>query len=60
MNFKRNIKRLNMFKKEMAKYSHLEDTNIKPILTWVKERQKKVKRYRCWPIFSRSGIKYYR
>ena len=43
MNFKRNNKKLIEFKKEMIKYSHLEDSNISQILKWVKERQKKVK-----------------
>jgi len=43
MNFKRNITRLNKFKKEMEKYKHLEDKNIKPILDWVKSRQKKIR-----------------
>ena len=43
MNFKRSTKRLILFKKEMAKYSHLEETDIKPILSWVKLRQKKIK-----------------
>ena len=43
MNFKRSTKRLILFKKEMAKYSHLEEPDIKPILSWVKLRQKKIK-----------------
>ena len=43
MNFKRNLKKLSSFKKEMKKFEHLEQTDIKPILEWVKERQKKVK-----------------
>ena len=43
MNFKRNITRLNKFKKEMKKYEHLEETDISSILKWVKLRQKKVK-----------------
>ena len=43
MNFKRNITRLNKFKEEMEKYKHLEDKNIKPILDWVKSRQKKIR-----------------
>tara|TARA_B100000161_G_C33532613_1_gene406837 strand:- start:314 stop:1021 length:708 start_codon:yes stop_codon:yes gene_type:complete len=43
MNFKRNLKKLNSFKKEMKKYEHLEETDISSILKWVKVRQKKVK-----------------
>lgn len=43
MNFKRNLKKLNSFKKEMKKYEHLEETDISSILKWVKLRQKKVK-----------------
>ncbi len=43
MHFKRSLKKLNLFKKEMRKYEHLEDTEISSILKWVKERQKKVK-----------------
>mgnify|MGYP001211466640 FL=1 len=43
MNFKRNIKRLNEFKKKIEMYKHLEETSVKPILDWVKTRQKKVK-----------------
>ena len=43
MNFKRNLKKLNSFKKEMKKYEHLEKTDISSILKWVKVRQKKVK-----------------
>ena len=43
MNFKRFNKKLIEFKKEMIKYSHLEETNISQILKWVKERQKKIK-----------------
>ncbi len=43
MNFKRNLKKLNSFKKEMKKYEHLEETDISSILKWVKARQKKVK-----------------
>ena len=43
MNFKRSTKRLILFKKEMAKYSHLEESDIKPILSWIKARQKKIK-----------------
>ena len=43
MNFKRNLKKLNSFKKEMKKYEHLEDTDVSSILKWVKARQKKVK-----------------
>ena len=43
MKFKRNIKKLNSFKKEMKKFEHLEDTDISSILRWVKARQKKVK-----------------
>ena len=40
MYFKRSLKKLNLFKKEMKKYEHLEDTEISSILKWVKERQK--------------------
>ena len=43
MKFKRNLKKLNSFKKEMKKFEHLEDTDISSILRWVKARQKKVK-----------------
>ena len=43
MNFKRSSKKLFKFKRLMAKYSHLEETDINPILKWIKERQKKVK-----------------
>lgn len=43
MNFKRNLKKLNSFKKEMKKYEHIEDTDVTSILKWVKARQKKVK-----------------
>lgn len=43
MNFKRNTKKLENFRKEMLKYSHLEDSNVTQILKWVKERQKKIK-----------------
>ena len=43
MHFKRSLKKFNLFKKEMRKYEHLEDTEISSILKWVKERQKKVK-----------------
>ena len=43
MNFKRNLKKLNSFKKEMKKYEHLDETDISSILKWVKLRQKKVK-----------------
>ena len=43
MNFKRNIKKLLTFKKEIEKYSHLEQTDIKSILTWRNKRQKKIK-----------------
>ena len=43
MNFRRNLKKLNSFKKEMKKYEHLEETDISSILKWVKARQKKVK-----------------
>jgi len=43
MNFKRSTKRLILFKKEMEKYSHLEKSDIKPILSWIKVRQKKIK-----------------
>ena len=43
MKFKRNFKKLVDFKKEMKKYNHLEQSDIKPILNWVKARQKKIK-----------------
>ena len=43
MNFKRNIKKLFAFKKEMGKYNHLEQSDIKSILTWRNKRQKKIK-----------------
>ncbi len=43
MNFKRNFKKLKEFKKEIEKFSYLEQTDIKPILKWVKDRQKKIK-----------------
>ena len=43
MNFKRDLKRLNDFKKKLEKFSYLEETNIKPILNWVKKRQKGIK-----------------
>ena len=43
MNFKRDLKKLNSFKKEMKKYEYLEETDISSILKWVKARQKKVK-----------------
>ena len=43
MNFRRNLKKLNSFKKEMKKYEHIEDTDVTSILKWVKARQKKVK-----------------
>ena len=41
MNFRRNFKKLKEFKKEIEKFSYLEQTDIKPILKWVKDRQKK-------------------
>ena len=43
MNFKRNLKVLNHFKKEMEKLKIVETSDIKPIIEWVKVRQKKVK-----------------
>jgi len=43
MNFKRNLKVLNHFKKEMEKLKKVESSDIKPIIEWVKVRQKKVK-----------------
>ena len=43
MNFKKNIKKLIQFKKEMLKYSHIEKTSIKPIVNWKNKLQKKVK-----------------
>ena len=43
MNFKRNFNRLIDFKKKMEEYVHLEPSDIKPILNWVKKRQKKIK-----------------
>ncbi len=38
MNFKRNFKKLIKFKKEMAMYAHLEKTDIKSILKWIRDR----------------------
>ena len=43
MQFKRNFQTLVNFKKEMAKYAHLESSDRIPILNWVKTRQKKIK-----------------
>ena len=43
MNFKRNFNKLINFKKEMNKYAHLEKSDIKQVLNWVKKRQKKIK-----------------
>ena len=43
MNFKRNIMKLFAFKKEMEKYKHLEQSDIKSILTWRNKRQKEIK-----------------
>ena len=43
MNFKKNIKKLIKFKKEMLKYSDIEKTSIKPIVNWKNKLQKKVK-----------------
>jgi dTDP-4-dehydro-6-deoxy-alpha-D-glucopyranose 2,3-dehydratase len=43
MNFKRDLKKLKKFKQELEKFSYLEETNIKTILTWVKKRQKNIK-----------------
>ena len=43
MNFKRNLKKLIEFKNEILKYSHREEKDIKPILDWVKIRQKNIK-----------------
>mgnify|MGYP006091432957 FL=1 len=43
MNFKRNFKKLIKFKKEMDMYVHLEKTDIKSILKWIRDRQNKVK-----------------
>jgi len=42
MHFRRNIKKLLAFKKEMEKYNHLEQSDIKSILTWKNKRQKKI------------------
>ena len=43
MNFKRSQKKLLKFKNEMKKYSHLENEEIKSIITWRNNLQKKVK-----------------
>ena len=43
MNFKRNIAKLIEFKKEMKKFSYLENNNIAPIVNWKNKLQKKVR-----------------
>ena len=43
MNFKRNIAKLIEFKKEMTKFSYLENNNIAPIVNWKNKLQKKVR-----------------
>lgn len=43
MNFKRNNKKLNSFKKEMILYSHREKEDIRQIIEWRNKRQKKIK-----------------
>ena len=43
MRFKRNLKNLIQFKNEMESIKNFENTDIKPILKWINERQKKVK-----------------
>ncbi len=43
MRFKKNLKNLIQFKNEMKRIKNFENTDIKPILKWIKERQKKVK-----------------
>jgi len=42
MKYKRNLKVLKNFKNEMERLKNLENQEIKPILVWIKERQKKV------------------
>ena len=46
MNFKKDIKKLIKFKKEMLKYSDIEKTSIKPILNWKNKLQKRTLSYR--------------
>ena len=46
MNFKRNNKKLNSFKKEMILYSHREKEDIRQIIEWRNKRQKKIKNSR--------------
>ena len=43
MKFKRNLKILKDFKSEMELLKNSENKNTKPILNWIKERQKKIK-----------------
>ena len=43
MKFKRNINTLNLFKKNIDILKNRENSNIKPILDWVKKRQKIIK-----------------
>ena len=43
MKFKRNLKNLEKFKNEMESLKKYENDKIKPILKWIKERQKEVK-----------------
>ena len=43
MKFKRNLKNLKKFKDEMMRLKNSENQEIKPILKWFYERQKKVK-----------------
>ena len=43
MKFKRNLKILKDFKSEMELLKKSENKNTKPILNWIKERQKKIK-----------------
>lgn len=45
MKFKRNLKVLKKFKDEMIRLKNSENQEIKPILKWFHERQKKVKSY---------------
>ena len=43
MNFKRNIKILNKFKKDIELLKRNEKTDLKSLLDWVKKRQKNIK-----------------
>ena len=43
MKFKRNLKVLNLFKKEMLRLKNMENQETKSILEWIKSRQKKIK-----------------